>query len=58
MLINNVDLHVVDEGAGVPIVFSHGLLWSGRMFEGQAAALKNQYRCVRYDHRGQGRSAS
>ncbi|MBO0938804.1 alpha/beta fold hydrolase [Fibrella sp. HMF5335] len=40
------------------IVFSHGLLWSGRMFAHQVAAFKNRYRVVTYDHRGQGQSSS
>lgn len=39
------------------IVFSHGLLMNGDMFADQAAALADRYRSVRYDHRGQGRSA-
>ncbi len=38
------------------IVFSHGLLYSGQMFEAQVARLSKRYRCVTYDHRGQGRS--
>ena len=58
MRINNVDLHVVDSGNGPEtIVFSHGLLISGVMFDPQVAALNRRYRCVVYDHRGQGRSA-
>lgn len=43
-------------GDGTPIVFSHGLLWSGEMFSAQVAALRGTYRCITYDHRGQGRS--
>jgi pimeloyl-ACP methyl ester carboxylesterase len=43
-------------GGGAPVVFSHGLLWSGRMFGAQVAALRARHRCVAYDHRGQGRS--
>jgi 3-oxoadipate enol-lactonase len=38
------------------VVFSHGLLMSGDMFDDQAEALSARYRCIRYDHRGQGRS--
>ena len=38
------------------IIFSHGLLWSGRMFAGQAEAFRQNYRVVTYDHRGQGQS--
>ncbi|MEZ0541987.1 alpha/beta fold hydrolase [Fibrella arboris] len=39
------------------IVFSHGLLWSGRMFADQVVAFRQRYRVVTYDHRGQGQSA-
>lgn len=38
------------------IVFAHGLLWSGRLFEPQVAALEDRYRCITFDFRGQGRS--
>jgi 3-oxoadipate enol-lactonase len=44
-------------GSGTPIVFSHGLLWSTRLFAPQVGELKKRYRCIAYDHRGQGRSA-
>jgi len=58
MRINNVDLHIVDSGDGSEaIVFAHGMLFSGVMFDPQVAALNRQYRCVVYDHRGHGRSA-
>ena len=56
MRVNGVDLHVRDVGLGPPIVFSHGLLWSADMFDPQIRALSGRYRCVSYDHRGQGRS--
>jgi len=58
MRINSVDLHVADSGDGPEaVVFSHGPLFSGVMFDPQVAALNRSYRCVVYDHRGQGRSA-
>ncbi|HEX5724354.1 MAG TPA: alpha/beta fold hydrolase, partial [Longimicrobiaceae bacterium] len=46
------------------IVFAHGLLWSGRMFDPQVAELsvpdpgeaRPRYRCITFDFRGQGRS--
>ena len=58
MEINGVDLHVDDTLSGAPaVVFSHGLLFSTVMFDPQVAALKDRYRCVAYDHRGQGQSA-
>lgn len=38
------------------IVFGHGLLFSGWMFHPQVAALRDRYRCVAIDWRGQGSS--
>jgi pimeloyl-ACP methyl ester carboxylesterase len=43
---------------GETIAFSHGLLWSTELFEPQIAALRGRYRCIAWDHRGQGRSAA
>lgn len=55
--INGADLYYEEHGAGhETIVFSHGLLWSGRMFYDQIAVLKDQYRCITFDFRGQGQS--
>lgn len=56
------ELHHTDTGAppGHPdaptVVFGHGLLFSGRMFDAQVAALREDHRCVTVDWRGQGRS--
>lgn len=56
--VRDTELYYEDTGGPGPVIlFSHGLLWSGRMFEAQVAALKDRYRCVTYDHRGQGQSA-
>jgi pimeloyl-ACP methyl ester carboxylesterase len=57
--VNGTQLHYEDTGgAGTPVVFSHGLLWSGRMFRAQVAALAARgHRVITYDHRGQGQSA-
>jgi len=59
--VNNVTLHYTDEGPGLPakpetIVFSHGLLLNGSIFADQIKHLKSRYRCITYDHRGQGAS--
>jgi len=55
--VNGTVLSYEDRGCGrEAVVFSHGLLMSGRMFEAQAAALSGPYRVITYDHRGQGRS--
>ena len=56
--VNGVELYYEDTG-GVDkeaIVFSHGLLWSGAMFAAQVGHLKDRYRVITYDHRGQGQS--
>ena len=55
---NGTALYYEDTGgSGAPIVFSHGLLWNTTLFAPQIAVLKDRYRCIAYDHRGQGRSA-
>jgi 3-oxoadipate enol-lactonase len=55
--VRDVRLWVEDTGGdGPPVVFAHGVLWSTALFAPQVAALRNRYRCVSYDHRGQGRS--
>lgn len=57
LTINGTSLWVEDSGGdGPPLLFSHGLLMSSRMFDAQVAALQGRYRCIRWDHRGQGRS--
>jgi 3-oxoadipate enol-lactonase len=55
--VNGANLYYEDTGSGgEAIMFAHGLLWSGRMFQAQVAALKGRYRCVTFDFRGQGES--
>ena len=57
MEVNGVRLFYTDTGGVGPVVmFSHGLLFSTEMFEEQIAHLKGKYRCIAYDHRGQGQS--
>jgi pimeloyl-ACP methyl ester carboxylesterase len=56
-VINGAQIHYEEVGSGPEtIVFSHGLLMSGEMFSEQMQALSSRYRCISYDHRGQGRS--
>ncbi|MBV8757274.1 MAG: alpha/beta fold hydrolase [Deltaproteobacteria bacterium] len=58
--VNGTSLYYEDTGpgsTGETIVWSHGLLWGTELFEPQIAALRGRYRCVAWDHRGQGRSA-
>jgi 3-oxoadipate enol-lactonase len=59
--VNDTTLYVEDTGpgsTGQTIVFSHGLLWDTSLFAPQIAALRSKYRCVAWDHRGQGKSAA
>ena len=54
---NNASLFYTDEGSGEEtIIFSHGLLFSHEMFRAQIDYFKARYRCIAYDHRGQGKS--
>lgn len=54
---NGTSLYYEEHGAGdETIVFSHGLLMSSEMYRAQIDALKGEYRCIAFDHRGQGRS--
>lgn len=56
--VNGTELWYEDSGgSAVAILFSHGLLLSARQFDPQVTALRDRYRCIAYDHRGQGRSA-
>lgn len=55
--VNGVKLYYEEKGTGKETVFfSHGLLWSHRMFKEQVDFLSKSYRVIAYDHRGQGQS--
>jgi 3-oxoadipate enol-lactonase len=62
LTINGASVAYSDTGApesrpeAPTIVFGHGLLFSGWMFSAQIAALRDDYRCVAIDWRGQGDS--
>lgn len=54
---NNTSLYYTDEGTGPEtLVYSHGLLLNSEMFRAQINHFKSRYRCIAYDHRGQGQS--
>lgn len=56
--INDTEIFYRKEGRGdETIVFSHGLLLDHSQYDRQVDALRDDYRCIAYDHRGQGRSA-
>jgi pimeloyl-ACP methyl ester carboxylesterase len=55
--LNGARIYFTDTGGEKEVIlFSHGLLLSGAMFEKQIAHFQGQYRCIAFDHRGQGRS--
>lgn len=55
--VNGTGLRVEEVGAGPPtVVFSPALFTNRALFEAPVAALNSDYRCIRYDHRGQGDS--
>lgn len=59
--LNGTSLYYEDTGpgsSGETIAFCHGLLWSTELFAPQIAALRERYRCIAWDHRGQGKSAA
>lgn len=56
--VNGTSLYYEDTGgSGDPIIFSHALLLNLELFRPQINFLKQHYRCIAYEHRGQGRSA-
>jgi pimeloyl-ACP methyl ester carboxylesterase len=57
VIANGVSLYYEEKGSGKEtLVFSHGLLWSHKMFEEQIREFSKDYRVIAYDHRGQGQS--
>lgn len=61
LAVNDTTLYYEDTGpgsTGQTIAFSHGLLWGTELFAPQIAKLRDRYRCIAWDHRGQGRSAA
>ncbi|MFT4298944.1 MAG: alpha/beta fold hydrolase [Aeromicrobium sp.] len=55
---NGTKVFVLDTGGEdkPAIVFGHGLLFNGWMFQAQVRALRDRYRCITIDWRGQGDS--
>ena len=57
--INGQKLYYEDTGGtGPAVIFSHGLFMDHEMFAPQVAALRRRYRCITWDERGHGLSAS
>ncbi len=55
--VNGTGLRVEEAGGGAETVVFSPALWTNReMFDAPFAALSGDFRCIRYDHRGQGDS--
>lgn len=55
--INGVNYYYEETGSGAEtIIFSHGFLWSGKMYVKQVETFQENYRVITYDHRGQGQT--
>lgn len=55
--VNGTGLRVEEAGGGAEtVVFSPALFTNRALFDAPFAALSGDYRCIRYDHRGQGDS--
>lgn len=55
--VNGADLYYETAGSGQPLVLLHGFSLDRRMWDDQLAIFAEQYRVIRYDLRGFGRSA-
>src|SRR4026209_460995 len=53
--VNGLDLELVEQGSGIPVVFSHGSASDMRYWEPQRAVFADRYRFVAYSHRFHGR---
>ncbi|MBT8137101.1 MAG: alpha/beta hydrolase [Gammaproteobacteria bacterium] len=57
--INGTEIFYEEHGTGKQTVFlAHGLTLSGRMYHHQVLPLRERFRCITMDFRGQGRSAT
>jgi 3-oxoadipate enol-lactonase len=55
---NGIDTHYVVSGAGPWLVLSHSLACDGSMWDPQIPALEKDYKVLRYDTRGHGKSSA
>ena len=49
--VNGIDIHYLEQGAGVPVVFVHGGLADGRIWELQRLAIAKNYQFISYTRR-------
>ena len=56
--LNGIEIEYQDGGLGSPVLLGHGYSATGRMWDGQRAALGDHYRVVSWDMRGHGQTES
>jgi pimeloyl-ACP methyl ester carboxylesterase len=56
--LNGIEIEYQDGGQGSPVLLGHGYSATGRMWDGQRAALGDRYRVISWDMRGHGRTDS
>lgn len=56
LVVQNVNVYLVDQGSGQPILFLHGVPNTAEMWTDVVAQLSNDYRCLAPDLPGFGRS--
>jgi pimeloyl-ACP methyl ester carboxylesterase len=56
--VQNVNVHLVEEGSGPPILFLHGNPDSADMWRAVIVSLREQFRCLAPDLPGFGRSSA
>ncbi|WP_018665344.1 2-succinyl-6-hydroxy-2,4-cyclohexadiene-1-carboxylate synthase [Heyndrickxia acidiproducens] len=57
MKMNGIDYHVETAGTGDPLLCLHGFTGSGKTWEGTAAMLQDDFRCIFVDIIGHGQSS-
>ena len=53
---DEVKIFFEDDGAGTPILLTHGFAAAASMWDGQVATFKDRFRLIRWDMRGHGHS--
>ncbi|MDO6564331.1 alpha/beta hydrolase [Amphritea sp. 1_MG-2023] len=57
-MINDREIHYLDQGEGFPLLLGHGLLWDCRVWDRQLRLLSEHFRCIVPDLWSHGRSQS
>jgi pimeloyl-ACP methyl ester carboxylesterase len=55
--LNGADIYYEERGAGLPVLFVHGMCGNANVWDGQVDRLSDRFRCVTYGRRGHSRSS-